>query len=125
MGFTHGNGSAGVAAMIELAGEPLFVLAQLQMRMRLRVLVETAANAAKGVATLLLLSLPARLQPDPALSLSFAQVSFHACLPANIPALLLRAAFLYSRPPPLDSPHRMCPVLPPCLGLRSCEFHAS
>ncbi|KAK9820818.1 hypothetical protein WJX74_008655 [Apatococcus lobatus] len=66
----------GLAAMVELAGEPFFVLAQLQMRMRVRVLVETTANAAKGVATLLLLSLPAQYQPDPALSLSLAQVMY-------------------------------------------------
>ena len=95
--------------MIELAGEPLFVLAQLQMRMRLRVVVETAANAAKGIATLLLLSLPAQMQPDPALSLSFAQVCINAHVPASTPALFLCAAFLCCRHSLLGVPHRMQP----------------
>ncbi|KAK9855128.1 hypothetical protein WJX84_001933, partial [Apatococcus fuscideae] len=85
-----------LAAMVELVGEPFFVLAQLQMRMRLRVLVETSANAAKGVATLFLLSLPARYQPEPALSLSFAQVLYGGIIfagyaGASLPHLLRRA----------------------------------
>lgn len=43
--------------MLELAAEPLFVLAQSQLRFGLRVAVEASANIAKAVTTLLLLKL--------------------------------------------------------------------
>ena len=45
----------GWAALIELASEPLFVLAQLELRFRLRVGIEAAANLAKAGLSLALL----------------------------------------------------------------------
>ena len=47
--------AAGGAALLELAAEPLFVLAQLELRFRLRVGIEAAANLAKAGLSLALL----------------------------------------------------------------------
>ena len=43
--------------MLELAGEPLFVLAQTQLRFKLRVATDASANLAKAVVLLALLRL--------------------------------------------------------------------
>ena len=44
--------SAGIAAMIELFSEPLYILAMVQHKIRLRVIIEATATIAKVLATL-------------------------------------------------------------------------
>ena len=61
----------GWAALIELASEPLFVLAQLELRFRLRVGIEAAANLAKAGLSLALLQ---SRSLDELSALCFAQV---------------------------------------------------
>ena len=62
--------ATGLAALVELAAEPMFILAQLQLNFRLRVATEAAATLAKGLLTLALL----RLTPlSDAIALSLAQ----------------------------------------------------
>lgn len=65
----------GAAAMLELLSEPLYVLAAVQLRFRLRALVDTAAIVAKSAATVALLQLTAM---PAALALSWAQNAFAA-----------------------------------------------
>lgn len=65
--------TAGAAAMLELAAEPLYILSTVQLRFRLRVGAEAAATLARGGLTLLLL---ARAACAPAIALSWGQ----ACL---------------------------------------------
>ena len=57
--------------MVELLSEPLYILAQLRLRLQLRVFAEASATLARGVATLALLKLPLM---DVGISLSVAQV---------------------------------------------------
>ncbi len=57
--------------MVELLSEPLYILAAVQLRFRLRAAIDTAAITAKAVATVLLLRLT-RLPA--ALALSYGQV---------------------------------------------------
>lgn len=73
----HSNAQhyAGAAAMLELLSEPLYILAAVQLRFRLRALVDTAAIVAKSAATVALLQLTAL---PPALALSWAQMAFAA-----------------------------------------------
>lgn len=66
---------AGAAAMLELLSEPLYILAAVQLRFRLRALVDTAAIVAKSAATVALLQLTAM---PAALALSRAQIAFAA-----------------------------------------------
>jgi Rft protein len=61
--------------MLELLSEPLYVLAAVQLRFRLRALVDTAAIVAKSAMTVALLQLTAL---PPALALSWAQMAFAA-----------------------------------------------
>jgi len=61
--------------MLELLSEPLYILAQLRLRLQLRVFAEASATLARGVATLVLLKASSL---DVGISLSMAQVS--ACL---------------------------------------------
>ena len=57
--------------MLELLSEPLYILAQLRLRLQLRVFAEASATLARGVATLALL----KFSPlDVGISLSVAQV---------------------------------------------------
>lgn len=65
----------GAAAMLELLSEPLYILAAVQLRFRLRALVDTAAIVVKSAMTVALLQLTAL---PPALALSWAQVAFAA-----------------------------------------------
>ena len=62
---------AGLAALVELLSEPLYILAQLRLRLQLRVFAEASATLARGVATLALLKLSVM---DVGISLSVAQV---------------------------------------------------
>ena len=57
--------------MVELLSEPLYILAQLRLRLQLRVFAEASATLARGVATLALLKLSLM---DVGISLSVAQV---------------------------------------------------
>ena len=57
--------------MVELLSEPLYILAQLRLRLQLRVFAEACATLARGMATLALLELSAL---DVGISLSIAQV---------------------------------------------------
>lgn len=57
--------------MIELLSEPLYILAQLRLRLQLRVLAEASATLARGVATLALLK---SSYFDVGIALSLAQV---------------------------------------------------
>lgn len=66
---------AGAAAMLELLSEPLYILAAVQLRFRLRALVDTAAIIAKSAAAVALLQLTA---VPAALALSWAQLAFAA-----------------------------------------------
>jgi Rft protein len=61
--------------MLELLSEPLYILAAVQLRFRLRALVDTAAIVAKSATTVALLQLTAL---PPALALSWAQMAFAA-----------------------------------------------
>jgi Rft protein len=61
--------------MLELLSEPLYILAAVQLRFRLRALVDTAAIVAKSAMTVALLQLTAL---PPALALSWAQMAFAA-----------------------------------------------
>ena len=63
----------GVAALIELAAEPLYIIASAQLRFGLRAGVETAALLLRGALTLLLLARAPRLAP--ALAFSVAQLA--------------------------------------------------
>ena len=63
---------AGVAAMVELLSEPLYILAQSQLLFRLRVVVETAAIVSKALLTLGLLHWGVT---QPAIALCWAQAS--------------------------------------------------
>ena len=66
--------------MVELLSEPLYILAQLRLRLQLRVFAEASATLARGVATLALLKLSVL---DVGISLSVAQVRTglpHKCL---------------------------------------------
>lgn len=65
------SGIAGLAAMVELLSEPLYILAQLRLKLQLRVSAEACATLARGVATLALLKLSAL---DVGIALSIAQV---------------------------------------------------
>ena len=57
--------------MLELLSEPLYILAQLRLKLQLRVAAEASATLARGVATLALL----KGSPlDVGISLSLAQV---------------------------------------------------
>lgn len=63
--------------MLELLSEPLYILAAVQLRFRLRAITDTAAIIAKSavaVALLQLTSLP------PALALSLSQVPFYTTM---------------------------------------------
>lgn len=62
----------GAAAMVELLSEPLYILAAVQLRFRLRAGADTAAITAKAAATVALLRLTSL---PPALALSYGQVS--------------------------------------------------
>ena len=53
---THDH-ATGSAALVELAAEPMYVLAQIQLRFKLRVMVEAAANIVKAALILALLKL--------------------------------------------------------------------
>ena len=57
--------------MVELLSEPLYILAQLRLRLQLRVFAEASATLARGVATLALLKISVL---DVGISLSVAQV---------------------------------------------------
>ena len=57
--------------MLELLSEPLYILAQLRLKLQLRVAAEASATLARGVATLALLK---GLPLDVGISLSLAQV---------------------------------------------------
>lgn len=58
--------------MVELLSEPLYILAQLRLRLQLRLLAEASATLARGIATLALL----KSSPlDVGISLSVAQVT--------------------------------------------------
>ena len=57
--------------MVELLSEPLYILAAVQLRFRLRAAADTAAITAKAVATVLLLRLT---ELPAALALSYGQV---------------------------------------------------
>ena len=57
--------------MVELLSEPLYILAQLRLRLQLRVCAEACATLARGMATLVLLQLSVL---DVGISLSIAQV---------------------------------------------------
>ena len=61
--------------MLELLSEPLYILAAVQLRFRLRALVDTAAIVAKSATTVALLQLTAL---SSALALSWAQMAFAA-----------------------------------------------
>jgi Rft protein len=61
--------------MLELLSEPLYILAAVQLRFRLRAVVDTAAIIAKSATTVALLQLTAL---PPALALSWAQMAFAA-----------------------------------------------
>ena len=66
--------------MVELLSEPFYILAQLRLRLQLRVFAEASATLARGVATLVLLKLSLL---DVGVSLSLAQV----CLRVSCPCL--------------------------------------
>ena len=68
----------GLAALIELLAEPLYILTISRLRFRARGLLETAAHVAKGVAVLGCL----HLLPDesPILAFSAGQLAFGTCV---------------------------------------------
>ena len=68
--------------MVELLSEPLYILAQLHLKLQLRVFAEAAATLARGIATLTLLTSSSL---DVGIALSVAQV--WPCLPCSQPAL--------------------------------------
>ena len=70
----------GMAAMVELMSEPLYILAQLHLKLQLRVFAEAAATLARGIATLTLLKSSSL---DVGIALSVAQV--WPCLPCTQP----------------------------------------
>jgi Rft protein len=76
--------------MLELLSEPLYILAAVQLRFRLRALVDTAAIVAKSATTVALLQLTAL---PPALALSWAQMAF-----AAVTLLCYGAAYLQDMP---------------------------
>lgn len=65
-------GDAGLAAMVELMSEPLYILAQVRLDLQLRVVAEAAATLVRGVLTLVLLKTAAC---DVGIALSLAQVT--------------------------------------------------
>lgn len=72
---SHGmHGFPGAAALLELLSEPLYILAQSRLLFKLRVAVETSAIVSKALLTLSLLH---RTGIQPAIALSWAQVSTH------------------------------------------------
>lgn len=75
----------GLAALIELASEPLYCLASVRLRFRLRAAVDASAIIAKSALTLALVSFS---EMPPALAFSFAQLAFSAV------TLLLYAIFI-------------------------------
>lgn len=74
--------------MVELASEPLYILAQVRLKLQLRVVAEAAATLARGVLTLALLKTAAC---DVAITLSLAQVfpPPHSCCTASAHPLKL------------------------------------
>ena len=66
--------------MVELMSEPLYILAQLHLKLQLRVVAEGAATLARGIATLTLLN---SSHLDVGIALSVAQV--WPCLPCSLP----------------------------------------
>ncbi len=71
----HSNAyGAGLAAMIELLSEPLYILAMVQHKIRLRVTIEATATVGKVLATLILLGSGAFAE---ATALSLAQVQYY------------------------------------------------
>lgn len=65
--------SAGLAAMVELVSEPLYILAQVRLQLQVRVVAEAAATLVRGVLTLALLKTAAC---DVGIALSLAQVTY-------------------------------------------------
>lgn len=63
---------AGLAAMVELVSEPLYILAQVRLQLQVRVVAEAAATLVRGVLTLALLKTAAC---DVGIALSMAQVT--------------------------------------------------
>ncbi len=71
--------AAGVAAVVELLSEPLYILAAVNLRFRLRALLDSAALTAKALLTLLLvagLAGPRARALPPAIVFSAAQLAF-------------------------------------------------
>lgn len=66
--------------MVELLSEPLYILAQLHLKLQLRVVAEAAATLARGIATLTLLN---SAYLDVGIALSVAQV--RPCQPCSLP----------------------------------------
>jgi hypothetical protein len=66
------EGGTGVAALLELASEPLYILAQAHLHLKLRVWSEAGGTLARGVLTLALLA--TRAVP-PALAISWGQAN--------------------------------------------------
>ena len=76
--------------MVELLSEPLYILAQLHLRLQLRVFAEAAATLARGVATLSLLTSSSL---DVGIALSVAQV--WPCLPCTQPVSHIDGIYLF------------------------------
>ncbi|BDA46912.1 probable protein RFT1 homolog [Coccomyxa sp. Obi] len=65
----------GLAAMVELVSEPLYILAQVRLQLQVRVVAEAAATLVRGVLTLALLKTAAC---DVGIALSLAQLAYAA-----------------------------------------------
>lgn len=91
----YGAETAGAAAMLELAAEPLYILSTVRLRFRLRVGAEAAATLARGGLTLLLL---ARAACAPAIALSWGQACSAPRNAQRLPVYITGLVDLKTRP---------------------------